>query len=62
MAPLFQLPAAALPRVRVFLIDSVRNDIISTGVNEVELRTGRIVREGHGAPSSRPFPAHFLIS
>ena len=38
-----------LPRVRVFLIDGVRNGAGSngyTGVNEVRLRNGRIVREG----------------
>lgn len=38
-----------LPRVRVFLIDGVRNGVGSngyTGVNEVKLRNGRIVREG----------------
>lgn len=38
-----------LPRVRVFLIDGVRNGVGSnghTGVNEVRLRNGRIVREG----------------
>jgi hypothetical protein len=38
-----------LPRVRVFLIDGVRNGLGSnghTGVNEVRLRNGRIVREG----------------
>ena len=38
-----------LPRVRVFLIDGVRNGVGSnghTGVNEVRLRNGRIIREG----------------
>jgi hypothetical protein len=38
-----------LPRVRVFLIDGVRNGVGSNGfagVNEVRLRNGRIVREG----------------
>jgi hypothetical protein len=38
-----------LPRVRVFLIDSLRNDARSAahaGINEVRLRGGRIVREG----------------
>jgi hypothetical protein len=38
-----------LPRVRVFLIDGVRNGVGSnghTGVNEVRLRNGRIVRDG----------------
>ena len=38
-----------LPRVRVFLIDGVRNGIGSigfAGVNEVRLRNGRISREG----------------
>jgi hypothetical protein len=38
-----------LPRVRVFFIDGVRNGVGSnghTGVNEVKLRNGRIVREG----------------
>ncbi len=38
-----------LPRVRVFVIDGVRNGVGSnghTGVNEVRLRNGRIVREG----------------
>ena len=38
-----------LPRVRVFLIDGVRNGVGSNGyagVNEVRLRSGRIVREG----------------
>ncbi len=38
-----------LPRVRVFFIDGVRNGVASnghTGVNEVRLRNGRIVREG----------------
>ena len=38
-----------LPRVRVFLIDGVRNGVGSnghTGVNEVRLRNGRILREG----------------
>jgi hypothetical protein len=38
-----------LPRVRVFLIDGIRNGVGSnghTGVNEVRLRNGRIVREG----------------
>lgn len=38
-----------LPDVRVFIIDGVRNGISSngfTGVNEVQLRRGRIVREG----------------
>jgi hypothetical protein len=38
-----------LPRVRVFLIDGVRNGVGSnghTGVNEVRLRNGRVVREG----------------
>jgi superfamily II DNA or RNA helicase len=38
-----------LPRVRVFLIDGVRNGVGSSGfagVNEVRLRNGRIVREG----------------
>src|SRR4029077_20542392 len=37
-----------LPRVRVFLIDGVRNGVGSngyTGVNEVRIRNGRIVRE-----------------
>ncbi len=39
----------ALPGVRVFFIDGVRNGVSSsgyTGVNEVRLRSGRIVREG----------------
>jgi hypothetical protein len=39
----------ALPRVRVFLIDGVRNGVGSNGfagVNEVRLRNGRIIREG----------------
>ena len=38
-----------LPRVRVFLIDGVRNRLGSNGfagVNEVRLRNGRVVREG----------------
>lgn len=38
-----------LPRVRVFLIDGIRNGVGSnghTGVNEVRIRNGRIVREG----------------
>ena len=38
-----------LPRVRVFVIDGIRNGVGSngyTGVNEVKLRNGRIVREG----------------
>jgi hypothetical protein len=38
-----------LPRVRVFVIDGVRNGVSSngyTGVNEVRLRNGRVVREG----------------
>lgn len=38
-----------LPRVRVFFIDGVRNGAGSnghTGVNEVKLRNGRIIREG----------------
>ncbi len=38
-----------LPGVRVFFIDGVRNGVSSsgyTGVNEVRLRSGRIVREG----------------
>jgi hypothetical protein len=38
-----------LPRVRVFLIDGVRNGVASNGfagVNEVRLRNGRVVREG----------------
>jgi len=38
-----------LPRVRVFVIDGVRNGVSSngyTGVNEVRFRNGRIVREG----------------
>jgi len=38
-----------LPRVRVFLIDGVRNGIGSNGfagVNEVHIRNGRIIREG----------------
>ena len=38
-----------LPGVRVFFIDGVRNGVSSsgyTGVNEVRLRNGRIVREG----------------
>jgi hypothetical protein len=38
-----------LPKVRVFVIDGVRNGVSSngyTGVNEVRLRNGRIVREG----------------
>ena len=38
-----------LPRVRVFFIDGVRNGLGSnghTGVNEVRLRNGRIIREG----------------
>jgi superfamily II DNA or RNA helicase len=38
-----------LPRVRVFVIDGIRNSVGSngyTGVNEVRLRNGRIVREG----------------
>src|SRR5579863_10397177 len=38
-----------LPRVRVFVIDGCRNGVASngfTGVNEVHLRNGRIVREG----------------
>lgn len=40
---------STLPRVRVFLIDGVRNGVGSnghTGVNEVRLRNGRIIREG----------------
>ena len=40
---------STLPRVRVFLIDGVRNGVGSnghTGVNEVRFRNGRIVREG----------------
>lgn len=39
----------AIPGVRVFVIDGVRNGVGSngfTGVNEVRLRNGRIVREG----------------
>ncbi len=39
----------ALPGVRVFLIDGVRNGVSSNGfagVNEVKYRAGRIVREG----------------
>ncbi|MCZ2078658.1 MAG: DEAD/DEAH box helicase [Bryobacterales bacterium] len=38
-----------LPRVRVFVIDGLRNGVGSngySGVNEVRLRNGRIVREG----------------
>lgn len=38
-----------LPRVRVFLVDGVRNGVGSSGysgVNEVRLRNGRVVREG----------------
>ena len=38
-----------LPRVRVFIVDGIRNGVGSngyTGVNEVRLRNGRIVREG----------------
>jgi len=38
-----------LPRVRVFMIDSLRNATNGAsrhGVNEVKLRNGRIVREG----------------
>ncbi|MCZ2154478.1 MAG: hypothetical protein LC114_11360 [Bryobacterales bacterium] len=38
-----------LPRVRVFLIDGVRNGVGSSGysgVNEFRLRNGRIIREG----------------
>ncbi len=38
-----------LPRVRVFVIDGIRNGVGSngyTGVNEVRFRNGRIVREG----------------
>jgi hypothetical protein len=38
-----------IPGVRVFVIDGVRNGVGSngfTGVNEVRLRNGRIVREG----------------
>jgi hypothetical protein len=38
-----------LPGVRVFVIDGVRNGVASngfTGVNEVRLRSGRIVHEG----------------
>jgi hypothetical protein len=38
-----------LPNVRVFIVDGIRNGIGSngfTGVNEVRLRNGRIVREG----------------
>src|SRR6266446_3981819 len=38
-----------LPRVRVFLIDGLRTQTTSvchTGVNEVRLRNGKIVREG----------------
>jgi hypothetical protein len=38
-----------LPRVRVFVIDGVRNGVGSnghTGINEVRLRSGRVVREG----------------
>jgi Helicase conserved C-terminal domain len=38
-----------LPRVRVFVLDGLRNGVGSngyTGVNEVRLRNGRIVREG----------------
>lgn len=38
-----------LPGVRVFIVDGVRNGVGSngfTGVNEVRLRNGRIVREG----------------
>jgi hypothetical protein len=38
-----------LPRVRVFLVDGIRNGVGSnghTGVNEVRYRNGRIVREG----------------
>jgi len=38
-----------LPGVRVFVIDGCRNGVASngfTGVNEVRLRSGRIVREG----------------
>lgn len=40
---------STLPGVRVFIIDGVRNGVASngfTGVNEVRLRSGRIVREG----------------
>ncbi len=38
-----------LPRVRVFLVDGVRDGVGSsghTGVNEVRLRNGRVLREG----------------
>jgi superfamily II DNA or RNA helicase len=38
-----------LPRVRVFLIDGLRNGVGSNGfagVNEVRLRNGRVIREG----------------
>src|SRR5204863_10155300 len=38
-----------LPGIRVFIIDGCRNGVASngfTGVNEVRLRNGRIVREG----------------
>jgi SNF2 family DNA or RNA helicase len=40
---------STLPGVRVFIIDGVRNGVASngfTGVNEVRLRNGRVVREG----------------
>jgi len=40
---------STLPRVRVFLIDGIRNGVGSnghTGVNEVRLRNGRVIREG----------------
>src|SRR5260370_41332423 len=38
-----------LPRVRVFFVDGLRTQTPSvphTGVNEVRLRTGKIIREG----------------
>jgi len=41
--------ALTLPGVRIFIIDGLRNGVSSngyTGVNEVRLRNGRIVREG----------------
>lgn len=41
--------ALTLPGVRVFVVDGCRNGVASngfTGVNEVRLRNGRIVREG----------------
>lgn len=52
-----------LPRVRVFFIDGVRNGVGSnghTGVNEVRLRNGRIVREGlHATLSDLRLRKHF---